>query len=121
MDEYRWGIYGYPTEDCRVEELQSVKAYAWSGDFDNLSVSRYDFQVGKPDPRSSVHTIIGLRRVTHPVFCGHGPSVEIQLQLQGNCTTNSWEQFRVLAYDTAEELSNAFDLEMPWAGTPIFK
>ncbi len=122
MDEYQWGIYGYPAdEDCEVEQLQEVEAYAWSGDFEQLSVACYHFIVGQPDPRSEGHNILGLRRVQFPAFEDYPPTVEIQILLQGECSPNSWEQFRVLAYDTPEDLTQAFATEMSWAGTPNFK
>jgi hypothetical protein len=117
MVEYFWGHYGFPTEDCVVEDLTRVIAYAWNGEFDSLTMERYEFMVAKPDPRSSAHTVIGLHRITHPGTAG----VEIHIHLDGPYKPNAWEQFRVLGYDTREELETAFASEMPWAGTPNFK
>ena len=117
MSEYFWGHYGYPTEDCQVEEITRVIAWAWNGDFNNLTMQRYEFMVSKPDPRSSVHTVTGISRVTHPGDAG----VEIHIHLDGEYIPNAWEQFRCLGYDTQEELTQAFSSEMPWAGTPNFK
>ena len=117
MSEYYWGHYGYPTEECEVEDLNRVIAYAWNGDFKDLTMERYEFMVSKPDPRSSVHTVTGIRRVTHPGNAG----VELHILLEGPYVPNAWEQFRCLGYDTREELTQAFASEMPWAGTPNFK
>ena len=45
MSEYFWGHYGYPTEECEVEDLNRVIAYAWNGDFKDLTMERYEFMV----------------------------------------------------------------------------
>ena len=117
MDEFNWGIYGYPVSDeDNTESLTEITALAWSGDFANLDIQEYHFVVDQPDPRCSQHQVRAISRVSYP-----DADPEIQILLEGECTANSWEQFRVLAWDSTEIAQSAFASEMSWAGTPNFK
>ncbi len=117
MTEFNWGIYGYPVSDeDESESLTEITALAWTGDYSHLDIQEYHFVVDQPDPRCSQHQVMAIRRVSYP-----NADPEIQILLQGECTANSWEQFRVLAWETSAIAKVAFESEMSWAGTPNFK